>query len=231
MQKLDSVLQDAKALLKSAKSYAATEDEPGIGQDLIDTLAASIERAAAADITQRNAIRKTGRLTEAQDKAMHGAYDQIRKVRFAGKACFKKAERQALKEFQVGKTPPRTVKAAVGDLSYLRDVANKYLGELARIGFRASDLAAADKSLQALEVADVSQELAKKKQKEATRSRDVAYRELQEAARQVRSAAKAVFMGRPGVLVEFESTVRAKGRKRTAPGIVTEKSARAVTAV
>ncbi|MBN2243042.1 MAG: hypothetical protein JW793_10160 [Acidobacteria bacterium] len=231
MEKLDTVLQDAKALLKAAGSYAAGDDEPGIGRDLIDDLAGAVERAAAADITQRNAIREAGRLTETQDKAMAHAIDQIRKVRFAGKACYKKAEKQILKEFNVGKASPKTVKAAIGDLRYLRDAANKHLGDLARAGFRAADLAAVEKSMQALEAADVSQELAKKKQKEATRSRDEAYRELKEACRQVRSAAKAVFMGRPGVLVVFESTVRARKRRASKPGIVVEKSARVVTAV
>ncbi len=229
MEKLDTVLLDAKALLKSAKSHTAAEEQPGIGQDLIDALEGAIERATAADLTQRNAIRETGRLTEAQDKAMAGAYDQIRKVRFAGKACYKKAEKQALKEFQVGKVPPRTVRAALGDLGYLRDVANKHLGDLARAGFRASDLAAVDKAMHTLEASDVSQELAKKKQKEATRSRDEAYKELQEVCRQLRSSAKSVFIDQPGVLFEFESTTRAKGRRVAKPEIAMEKSARAAT--
>ncbi len=61
---------------------------------------------------------------------MKEALDQIRKIRFAGKACYKKEDAQTLKEFQVGKQPPTTVKAALGDLSYLRDVAHKHLGDL-----------------------------------------------------------------------------------------------------
>jgi hypothetical protein len=70
-----------------------------------------------------------------------------------------------------------------------------------------------DTSLHALEASDVSQELAKKKQKEGTRARDEACQALQEAARKVRNAAKSVLIGRPGVPVEFESTVRAKSAK------------------
>jgi hypothetical protein len=127
----------------------------------------------------------------------------------------------------VGKEPPKTVKAALGDLGYLRDVANKHLGELAQAGFGAAELAAVDTSRHALEAGDVSQELAKKKQKEATSSRDEAYRALQEAARKVRNAAKSVFIGQRGVLVEFESTVRAKSVKSKGKSQLTvEKPAR-----
>jgi hypothetical protein len=218
MEKLDTVLQDARTLLKAAQSHAAGDGKPGIGAGLSDALAGAIERAAASDITQRNAIRETGRLTEAQNKAMRGALEQIRKVRFAGKACYKKEQAQTLKEFQVGKQPPATVKAALGDLSYLRDVASNHLGDLKDAEFGAGELAAVDASLQALEAADVSQELAKKKQKEATRARDEAYKALQEAARRLRNAAKSVFIGQPAVLVEFESTVKAKPSKAK-PGL------------
>jgi hypothetical protein len=75
MEELDTVLQDAKTLLKSARAHAAKDGQAGIGAGLSDALAAAIERAAAADLTQRNAIRETGRLTEAQDKALKGALD------------------------------------------------------------------------------------------------------------------------------------------------------------
>jgi ElaB/YqjD/DUF883 family membrane-anchored ribosome-binding protein len=232
MEKLDAVIQDAKALLKSARSHAAGDDTPGIGAGLIDNLTAAIERAAAADLTQRNAMRGTGRLTETQDKALKAARDQIRKVRYAGKACYKRAEKQALKEFRVGRDLPTTVKGALGDLAYLRSVAEKRIGDLKEAGFRAADLAAVDSAHRVLEAADVSQELAKKTQKEATRARDDSYRGLKEAARQVRNAAKSVFIGQRAVLVEFESTVRAKpARGKAKSKLTVEKSSKTVTAV
>ncbi len=218
MDKLDSTLQDAKALLKSARKYAAAEGVPGVSTRLADTLAGAIERAAAADIGQRNAIRETGRLTEAQDKAMRDALDRIRSIRLAGKASFKAGEKQALKEFRVGGGTPSAVKATLAELAYLRNAASKRIADLAAAEFGAADLAAADAAYTALEAADVSQELGKKTQKSATMVRNGAYASLREAVRQVRSAAKAAFLRRPEILVEFESTVKAKPTK-TKPGL------------
>ncbi len=124
------------------------------------------------------------------------------------------------------------MKAALGDLAYLRDTAGKRIGDLAATGFRAADLAAVDSALRTLEATDVSQELAKKTQKQATAARDEAYKALLQAAGNVRNAAKSVFIGQRAVLVEFESTVRAKPKKaKSGTKLTVEKSTKPATAV
>ncbi|MBN2353539.1 MAG: hypothetical protein JXD23_13280, partial [Spirochaetales bacterium] len=70
MERLESTVQDARALLKSAQKYAETEERDGIDPDLVSALATAIERAIAADTTQQNSLRTVGHWTEAQDKAM-----------------------------------------------------------------------------------------------------------------------------------------------------------------
>ncbi|MBN2351129.1 MAG: hypothetical protein JXD23_01065 [Spirochaetales bacterium] len=220
MEKLDTILQDAKALLKSARTHAASEGTPGVSARLADALAGAVERAAAEDLNQRNAMRETGRLTEAQDKAMAEALDHVRRIRLAGKASFKKAQKQSLKDFRIGSGTPATVKAALAELAYLINAARRHMADLAVADFRADDLAAAETSRAALEAADVSQELGKKTQKSATMARNDGYAALREAVRRVRSAAKAAFLRRPEVLVEFESTARPKASKPKGPRLV-----------
>jgi hypothetical protein len=229
MEKLESTVQDARALLKTAQKYAATDERDGIDPDLAAALATAIERAVAADTTQQNSLRDVGRFTEAQDKAMARAKLLIGKQRNAAKGRYGVQDKQMMKEFHVGAAPAVTVKGMVVELAYMKSVAEKRVGDLTKHGFKAADMAALDAAAEELKQADASQELAKKAQKNATQARNDAVKDLQQAIQKVRSTAKSVFAGQKSILVEFESIKRAKPAKKAKPALAVEKPARQAT--
>jgi hypothetical protein len=216
MQKLDSKVQDARALLKTARKYEAGEVGDGIDAGLVTQLAGAIEQAVASDTTQRNSFRDVGRLTDAQDKAMANARLFIRKAQNAAKGCYGSKDALMMKEFRVGAKPSNAVKVMVTDLAYLKGVAEKRVGDLAKFGFKAADLSTLATAAAELERIDALQELSKKYQKNATQQRDDAVKNLMVTMQKVRSTAKSVFIGQKDVLTEFESVLRAKPKKKTA---------------
>jgi hypothetical protein len=217
MEQLNTLVQDAKTLLKAAQRHEIAPHQDGIDSALIAALATAIEMALASDTTQRNAIRDTSRLTETQDRAAERSLELIRKLRYAAKGRFKGEDEQTLKEFRVGDKPARAVKELITELAYMRGKAEKYAGELAPCGFKAADLSALTAAAAELERADSSQELAKKAQKNATEARNNAVKALQLAMSKVRNSAKSVFAGKKDVLREFETITRAKSSKPKGP--------------
>jgi hypothetical protein len=83
MEQLNTLVQDAKTLLKAAQRHEIAPHQDGIDSALIAALATAIEMALASDTTQRNAIRDTSRLTETQDRAAERSLELIRKLRYA----------------------------------------------------------------------------------------------------------------------------------------------------
>ncbi|MBN2352978.1 MAG: hypothetical protein JXD23_10455 [Spirochaetales bacterium] len=230
MELLNATVQDAKTLLKVARKYEADDNSSeGIDSGLVKELTGAIEMAIAADTNQRNALRDVGRLTEEQKKTMKKAVALIGKERNAAKACFGARDAQMMKEFAVGKTQAKTVKDAITDLAYMRKAAEKHIGELARYGFKASDLAALTTAASDLEVVDAEQELSKKTRKNATTGRNDTLQALKRAIQKTRSSAKSVFYDRKDVPVEFETIKRAKPAKKAKRTLTVEKPARQVT--
>jgi hypothetical protein len=214
MEKLNSMVQDARALLKSAQKYAPTDDRDGIDPDLTAALATAIEKAVAADTTQQNSIRDVSRFTAAQNEALDEAHGIIAKQRNAAKGRYTTKDEQMMKEFHVGAPKAQSVKALLTELAYMKGVAEKRVGDLTKHGFKAAHLAALDAAAEKLKQTDASQELAKKAQKAATMARDAAVGELQRMIQKVRSTAKSVFAGQKPILLEFETITRAKPTKK-----------------
>ncbi len=211
MELINTMLQDAKALLKTAQKYAAGPHADGLDPAIVSALATAVEMAQASDTAQRNAMRDTERLTDGQDRALDKCLDLVRKLRYAAKSRFAGDGESLLKEFRIGARQTHAVKDVISEIAYLKGVAQKYAGELAPCGFKAADQAALTAAAAELERADASQELAKKAQKNATQARDAALKTLKLAVSKVRNSAKSVFAGRKDVLTEFETITRRRG--------------------
>jgi hypothetical protein len=87
------------------------------------------------------------RYTGDQDKAMAAALLFIRKLQAAAKARYKTGDGPMMREFRVGAKPSQTVKGMMGDITYLKGVAEKRAGDLPKFGFKPADMWFGQKAL------------------------------------------------------------------------------------
>jgi hypothetical protein len=215
MEALNEVVQDAKSLEATAKSHAASQTEDGISQGDIQNLTAGIADTQTKNETQQGAMQNVINLTDAQNKTMERSQALIRKLLSAAKGAYGEDSKVAMKEFHVGSQPNSTVKGMMSELKYLNGVAAKRAADLAKSGFKQSDIDKLEEMGTELDDNDTRQENAKKKQKSATQVRDESMDALRKTMRKIRNKAKVIFADKPSILLEFESiTIKKSGKKQ-----------------
>jgi hypothetical protein len=217
MEQIDATIQKGNVLLAVANKHAAGTSSEGISADAIQGLSGAIDDALAKDTAQKSAVQNVTTLTALQNETLDNGMALIRKEQNAGKTVYGEDNKPVMKELHVGWPAITTVKALTTELAYCKSIAQKRATDLAKAGFKDSDIAAFDTITDALGKNDTEQENAKKLQKKATKVRDDAMIVLKKAIKKVQNNARVVFAGQPNVLIEFEPVAPGHGGTKAKP--------------
>jgi hypothetical protein len=225
LEALNFLLEKANALLAVCLKYPAGEGTDGISAGDIQTLQTAIDDAKEKNTAQEKAVETEIKLTDLQAQTMEKGHGLIRKTQNAGQSEYGKENKPRNKEFHIGGETIKSVKTMGAELKYMKSVATDNKADLAKHGFKDSDITNFDAISTELDTNSSNQKDAQKVQKAATKERDDSMKNLQKAARRVQKAAKVVFEKQPSVLIEFESIHDGRHAAKTPTPAVDKKAA------
>ena len=211
------IMQKANALLTVCLKYAAGPDVDGISSDDIQSLQSATDDVAAKNTAQEKAVETEQKLTSLLDDTLAKGHALIRKAQNAAQAHYGKDNRARNQEFHIGGKDIRTVKAMGDELGYMKSAVTDNKDDLAKHGFKDTDIASFDSVSQELKTNSGNQKDAQKVKKAATKERDASVKNLQAVIRSIQKTAKVVFADKPSVLIEFESIREGRHGTKTQP--------------
>lgn len=205
LETLNFLVQKATALLKACLNHPASDGVDGISSEQIQSLQSAMDDVDVKNTDQEKAVEFEGKQTGFVNETMAKGHALITKTHNAAQAHYGKDNKARNREFHIGGKAVTSVKSMRSELKYLKSVATDNNADLAKHGFKDSDIANFDTISAELKTNSANQKNAQKLQKGATKERDASMKNLQKVVRSIQHDAQVIFEKEPSILVEFES--------------------------
>ena len=200
---VDQTVQEANVLHAKALKYQAQLTSFGVSAEELASLITARDILVSKDTTQKELTNTAKAKTIEQNAALKAVGATLKKIKEIAKIVYDE-NKEILEEFHIGSRPIRSVKKAITELAYMKELCTRRKDDLTARGMTEDDLTTLDAHITNLTTIDNDQEMAKRNKVTATSERSAANKELKKIIKRIRKSAEVCFADNTDILHEFK---------------------------